>query len=82
MGRKARRGRKPPEQRGPSSEEIFERERAQRERCKAKQWFATESEARTIALMHRAQWGEDHVPYRCELCDGWHLASRKPPAGR
>lgn len=82
MGRKARRGRKQPERRGPSIDEIVARERDARERCRNKQWFETEQQARTIALMHRARWGEDHVPYRCELCDGWHLASRRPAPGR
>ncbi len=82
MPRKARRGRKPPQRRGPSAEELFERDRRARERCRSKQWFETEAEAKTIVLMHRAQYGEDSVPYRCELCDGWHLASRRPMEGR
>ncbi len=82
MGRNARRGRKQPERSGPDPEAVFAREQLQRERCKTKRWFETESEARAIALMHAAKWGEDQVPYRCELCDGWHLASRKPMPGR
>lgn len=82
MGRKARRGRKPPERKGPDVETILAREQRHRERCRTKQWFETETDARTFALYHRAQWGEDRIAYRCELCDGWHLASRKPMPGR
>ena len=38
-------------------------------------WFATEAEARAAALWDRTQFGERHKPYRCDLCDGWHLTS-------
>ena len=83
MGRgKARRGRKPPQRAAPDLEAIAAREQRHRERCKTKRVFGTEQEARTFALYHRTQFGEDNVPYRCELCDGWHLASRRPPPGR
>ena len=82
MGRKARRGRKQPERQGPDPEAVFAREQRARERCRSKRRFETESEARAIALYHRTQWGEDSVPYHCELCDGWHFASRKPMPGR
>lgn len=54
-----------------------EREERERARCQTKQWFATEAEARAVALMHRTQWGEDRTPYSCERCGGWHLASRR-----
>jgi hypothetical protein len=64
---------------GPDVEATFARQQAARDRCAQKQWFATESEARALALMHRTQWGEDRVVYACDLCGGWHLARR--PAG-
>lgn len=82
MPRKARRGRKPPQRRTTDVEAAFERERRQRERCRAKQWFDTEAEARTIAAMHRARYGEISAPYHCDLCGGWHLSSRRPLEGR
>jgi hypothetical protein len=72
--RKARR--RPPRAAPRDVEADFARVERARERCRSKQWFATEAEARAIALMHRTQWGEDRVPYACEHCDGWHLASR------
>jgi len=52
------------------------RQAREQERCAAKQWFETEAEARALALMHRTQWGEDRVAYSCDVCGGWHLASR------
>lgn len=48
----------------------------ERRKCQAKQWFETEAEARAQALMLRTQWGEDRVAYSCDICGGWHLASR------
>jgi hypothetical protein len=47
--------------------------------CAAKRWFATEAEARAAALWDRTQFGERHKPYRCDLCDGWHLTSAQAP---
>lgn len=80
MPRRARRARRArADDRRPSSkrdvEAEFAREQRRREQCRAKQWFATESEARAIALMTRTQWGEDRLAYRCDVCGGWHLAS-------
>lgn len=69
--------RRPAPRRAPADVEAsFEHTRRQRERCAAKQWFATEDEARAHALMNRTTYGEDRVPYRCASCDGWHLATR------
>ena len=83
MGRgKARRGRKSPQRPGPDLAAIAAREQRHRDRCAAKRSFDDEQEARTFALYHRTQFGEDNVPYRCELCGNWHLASRRPPPGR
>jgi hypothetical protein len=45
------------------------------ERCRRKRWFATEGEARAVALMDATQYRQRLAPYRCELCDGWHLTS-------
>ena len=55
------------------------REQARADACRAKQWFASEAEARTHALMQRTQYGGDRHAYRCPVCDGWHLASPKRP---
>jgi hypothetical protein len=60
-------------------EKWFNGERARQQQradaCRRKRWFATEAEARSVAVMDRAQYGERHRPYRCDLCDGWHLTS-------
>lgn len=44
-----------------------------REVCASKRWFATEAEARAMALWDRTQFGKSLTCYRCEQCDGWHL---------
>lgn len=51
------------------------RERRRERTCRAKRWFASEAEARAVALMDAAQYRQRLVPYRCERCDGWHLTS-------
>jgi len=51
------------------------RSEARARACRTKRWFATEAEARAAALWDRTQFGERRRPYRCELCDGWHLTS-------
>ena len=61
---------------------VIQRERTARARCESKRRFDSESEARTFVLVHRAQWGEDPVPYQCEFCRGWHFATRRPLGGR
>lgn len=60
---------------------VREAERAQRRRavCAAKDRYASESEARAFALMHQPGPGRRAVPYRCDVCEGWHLTS--PPGG-
>ena len=83
MGRrKARSGRKPREGAAVDVDAVIAREQNARARCETKARFESEAEARTFVLLHRAQWGENPVPYQCEFCRGWHFASRKPPAGR
>ena len=54
------------------------RRRSERERdCRAKRWFVSEAEARAAALWDRTQFGERRRPYRCEVCDGWHLTTEQ-----
>ena len=50
---------------------------AQRASCETKERYASEAEARSIALMNVPR-GRAAVtrPYRCEVCGGWHLTSR------
>jgi hypothetical protein len=48
-----------------------------REVCASKDRYATESEARAIAIMHVPGRGDRSLPYHCEVCDGWHLTSRR-----
>lgn len=50
-----------------------------RENCARKDRYESESEARSIAIMHSPGRGPRQQPYECELCGGWHLTSR--PAG-
>lgn len=45
--------------------------------CTAKDRYASESEARAFALMHVPGRGNRSVPYRCAVCDGWHLTSKR-----
>ena len=51
----------------------------QRVSCENKERYASEAEARAIALMNAAP-GQPAAtkPYRCEICGGWHLTSRRP----
>jgi hypothetical protein len=48
-----------------------------REVCASKDRYATESEARAIAIMHVPGRGDRSTPYHCDVCDGWHLTSRR-----
>ena len=48
--------------------------------CRLKQWFATEPQARSHALMQRTQYGEQRHAYRCPVCDGWHLSRKAADA--
>ena len=83
MGRrKARSGQKP--RTGPPVDVdlVIAREREARDRCASKRTFETEAEARSIIAMHRAYYGETQIPYQCEFCRQWHLATQRPPEGR
>jgi hypothetical protein len=56
---------------------TFQPPRAQRVSCERKERYASEAEARSIALMNAPRGRSAAVtPYRCELCGGWHLTSR------
>jgi len=62
--------------------DSVQRRQAQRLRaCQNKRWFETEAQSRAAALWDRTQFGERRQPYRCDICDGWHLTS-VPSAGR
>jgi len=52
-------------------------ERRRREACRSKERYASEAEARAIALMN-APLGRRAAtrPYHCDICGGWHLTSR------
>lgn len=56
-------------------DEEQRRSRARVQNCRSKRWFESEPEARAAALWDRTQFGERRRPYRCDLCDGWHLTS-------
>jgi len=68
MPRRNRRADAPP----PLSVRLGPDRRAQ-EVCAAKERFATEAEARAIALMHVPGRGSRSAAYRCDVCGGWHL---------
>ena len=59
-------------------EEERERDRRHRDACRSKRWFATEAQARAVSAADRAQYGDRFAPYRCDLCDGWHLTRERP----
>jgi hypothetical protein len=50
---------------------------SRREACAAKERYATEAEARAIALMNAPRGKPaSTTPYHCDVCGGWHLTSR------
>ena len=50
--------------------------RQQRASCESKERYASEAEARSIALMNAPRGRRAATtPYRCEICGGWHLTS-------
>jgi hypothetical protein len=52
-------------------------EQRRRAACAAKERYATEAEARSIALMNAPRSrGAAVTAYHCDICDGWHLTSR------
>jgi len=55
----------------------IERERKARAACAAKDRYASEAEARAIALMHVPGRGTRATAYACPWCGGWHLTSRR-----
>ncbi|MSW83663.1 MAG: hypothetical protein F2832_02800 [Actinobacteria bacterium] len=65
-------------------EEGREREQRRRDACSSKRRFATEAEARAIAAQDRAAYGDRFSPYRCDLCEDWHLTRDRsaPPERR
>jgi len=56
---------------------TFQAPRAQRESCERKERYASEAEARSIALMNAPRGrGAAVTAYHCDVCGGWHLTSR------
>ncbi|MDA0179106.1 hypothetical protein OJ997_02270 [Solirubrobacter phytolaccae] len=56
---------------------LFQPARAQRTSCENKERYASEAEARSIALMNAAPGRPAATrPYQCTICGGWHLTSR------
>jgi hypothetical protein len=52
--------------------------RPQRAACATKERYASEAEARSIALMNAPRGRSAATrPYRCEVCGGWHLTSAR-----
>jgi hypothetical protein len=70
-----RRHRRPPGSPAPLPSADFERRR--RAACAGKERYASEGEARSIALMNAPRSrGAAVTAYHCDVCDGWHLTSR------
>jgi hypothetical protein len=64
--------------RQPSPPPVFDRsyERRQRATCASKERYASEAEARSIALMNAPRGRRAATTaYHCEICGGWHLTS-------
>ena len=56
---------------------VFQPSRAVRASCETKERYASEAEARSIALMNAAPGRPAATkPYQCTVCGGWHLTSR------
>ncbi|MDA0172823.1 hypothetical protein OJ998_27220 [Solirubrobacter taibaiensis] len=56
---------------------VFQPSRAVRASCETKERYASEAEARSIALMNAAPGRAAATkPYQCTVCGGWHLTSR------
>jgi hypothetical protein len=72
---KARRGRKVKRQQRPPAPT------SEREHWRAdglpKTRFATRDDANRSSLYHRLESGRDLDPYRCRICDGWHLGTAR-----
>ena len=68
-GRPARRQPQPPS--APSEREHWRSDGLPKTR------FATQDEANRSSLYHRLESGSDLDPYRCRICDGWHLGSAR-----
>ena len=52
-------------------------EQRRRATCATKERYASEAEARSIALMNAPRGrGAAVTAYHCDICDGWHLTSR------
>jgi hypothetical protein len=55
---------------------IFTPPRAARTTCENKERYASEAEARSIALMNAAPGRRaSTTPYQCDICGDWHLTS-------
>ena len=53
-------------------------ERRRREACASKERYASEAEARSIALMNTPRGrGAATTAYQCDICGSWHLTSRR-----
>jgi hypothetical protein len=55
---------------------TFGPRRPQRAACESKERYASEAEARSIALLNAPRGRRAATtPYHCEICGGWHLTS-------
>ena len=58
---------------GPTADFVARR----KANCATKERYASEAEARSIALMNAPRGrGAAVTSYHCDVCDGWHLTSR------
>lgn len=72
-----RRHRRKPAAPAPLRTHGVDYERRRRAICASKERYATEAEARSIALMNAPRGrGAAVTAYHCDVCDGWHLTSR------
>lgn len=49
--------------------------RIQRLNCERKRFYATEEEARCMAMAERYRLRKDVREYMCTVCGGWHLTA-------
>ena len=57
---------------------VFRPPPTQRASCASKERYASEAEARSIALMNAPRGRAAATrPYQCAVCGGWHLTSSR-----
>ncbi len=49
--------------------------------CTHKRWYRTRRHAKLGAQESRERYGVALEPYRCQICEGWHLTTKEAAHG-